>query len=138
MKFSFQCLNLDTVFHEIMHAYGFYHEHSRSDRDQYIDVNLFNLQEIGKTAMYQSRRKNYFSVFEKMDYYDMWGTRNDLPYDYHSIMHYDPSKGKCTGCNPVIKRKDGSPLWRSCGKENTEEECRRSRNGNYPGFSFGD
>ena len=32
------CNNRGTIAHEIMHLLGFYHEHTRLDRDQYITV----------------------------------------------------------------------------------------------------
>ena len=42
------CMDVATVVHELMHAIGFIHEHSRPDRDRYVKVDLSNVQEDGK------------------------------------------------------------------------------------------
>ncbi|KAB7498760.1 Zinc metalloproteinase nas-15 [Armadillidium nasatum] len=62
--------------HELMHSTGFWHEHSRGDRDDYIEVIWTNI----RTGM-----KNNF------DKYD-WSTIQSLgvEYDLGSIMHYGP------------------------------------------------
>ena len=37
------CQYRGTIAHEIMHLLGFYHEHTREDRDQYITVHDENI-----------------------------------------------------------------------------------------------
>ena len=65
---------LTTPVHELLHTLGFVHEHTRPDRDDFISVNIDNI-EPGK--------ENYF---EKR----MQGTRNNAPYDVLSVMHNGP------------------------------------------------
>jgi len=59
--------------HEIMHTLGFYHEHSRSDRDDYIKIIKSN---VKKGKMFNFNTKS-----------DDESSRN-FNYDYDSIMHY--------------------------------------------------
>ena len=37
------CEYKGTAIHEIMHALGFFHEHARIDRDDYVKVNYENM-----------------------------------------------------------------------------------------------
>ncbi|XP_059382449.1 hatching enzyme 1.2-like isoform X1 [Carassius carassius] len=65
------CVSHGIIEHELIHSLGFYHEHTRSDRDQYVQINWQNIPEA--TAY----------NFQKKD------TNNlNTPYDYSSIMHY--------------------------------------------------
>ena len=41
------CFSQDTIIHEFIHAIGFYHEHARPDRDDYIEVQRDNIMEQG-------------------------------------------------------------------------------------------
>ncbi|XP_069123652.1 hatching enzyme 1.2-like [Argopecten irradians] len=69
------CLRHGTVMHEILHALGFWHEQSRSDRDNYVTINWSNIQ------------KGHEHNFDKYQE----GVRIDdlgMPYDYGSVMHY--------------------------------------------------
>lgn len=86
--------SLSVVVHEIGHAIGLMHEHSRSDRDEYIIVNYDNIRP------------------EKRDQF--WKARNDrliTPFDYESIMMYSGYLNSAAVFNiniPVIvKRSNG-------------------------------
>ncbi|ELU08385.1 hypothetical protein CAPTEDRAFT_66395, partial [Capitella teleta] len=65
-----------TIMHEFLHAFGFYHEQSRSDRDEWIIVNYDNIEE-GK--------EHNFRKYDEDDI-NLAGTE----YDYGSVMHYGP------------------------------------------------
>ena len=43
------------VKHEMMHTMGFYHEHSRSDRDDFIDINWDNIAD-GREDQFETYR----------------------------------------------------------------------------------
>ncbi|CAH2325731.1 astacin-like metalloendopeptidase [Pelobates cultripes] len=65
------CLTHGVTQHELNHAVGFEHEHSRGDRDSYIVV------------MWDNILPDYKGTFNKTD------TNNlGLAYDYSSVMHY--------------------------------------------------
>jgi len=63
---------LGHIKHEMMHTVGFYHEHSRSDRDEYIEIEWNNI-----PAEYQAQFTTY-----------RWTVGYGEKYDYESIMHY--------------------------------------------------
>ncbi|MEL7005128.1 MAG: M12 family metallopeptidase, partial [Bacteroidota bacterium] len=81
--------------HEIGHAIGLYHEHTRADRDTYVTVNFGNI---------QSGRQNNFQTYiqrgtDGQDY------TNTL--DFGSIMMYSSFAFSNNG-QPTITKKDGS------------------------------
>lgn len=45
----FGCVSLGIIQHELLHALGFYYEHTRSDRDNYIKINWDNIDQ-GKNS----------------------------------------------------------------------------------------
>ena len=69
---------MGTVTHETAHALGFYHEQSRYDRDDYVSINMNN---IDPALQY-----NFVKMTQQ--------TSNNLgvPYDFGSVMQYDACK----------------------------------------------
>ncbi|CAL4066137.1 unnamed protein product, partial [Meganyctiphanes norvegica] len=65
------CTPLGIVTHELCHALGLYHEHQRSDRDEYLAINLDNIR-VGYNSEFKKKRDEQFSI----------------PFDLTSIMHY--------------------------------------------------
>ncbi|VDM77765.1 unnamed protein product [Strongylus vulgaris] len=74
LSLAVDCIADYIIWHEVMHAIGFEHEHQRPDRDNFIRVEYSNVQ-IGQLVN-----------FEKLAAYEV--DYNDV-YDYKSIMHYD-------------------------------------------------
>lgn len=71
---STKCLRRGVIIHELMHALGFYHQQSASDRDEFIRIHWQNIQ--------RGREHNF-------NKYDSAVVSNfDVPYDYESVMHY--------------------------------------------------
>jgi hypothetical protein len=63
-----------TIMHEFIHAYGFYHEQSRYDRDDFVEINWSNI---------QPGTENNFNKYTPQQI-----THLGTPYDYGSVMHY--------------------------------------------------
>jgi len=82
------CLWRGTIVHELLHAVGFWHEQSRTDRDQYVKINYENID------------KERWHNFEKYshDKIDLLG----IEYDYCSIMHYS-AKAYSNNTQPTIE-----------------------------------
>ena len=68
-------LQIGIIMHEIGHAIGLNHEHMRTDRDNYIVINLANI--LGGYEVY----------FDPELKTSKW-TELGVPYDVGSVMHY--------------------------------------------------
>ena len=91
------------VIHEIGHAFGFHHEQSRPDRDDYVEIHDENIESLAKARNF---RKMQTSQVDSMR----------SPYDFGSIMHYKStafSKNKKAtitarpGKGPIRYQRDG-------------------------------
>lgn len=67
------CHVAGVVIHELLHALGFFHHHSRSDRDRYLRIN------------YQNIDPQAYPQFQKLN---DWENQLFTDFDYNSIMIY--------------------------------------------------
>ena len=90
------CISYPTILHELGHVIGFYHEHSRPDRDEHIEVKYDNV-----IPAFRSE----FDGFET-------GTTNLLGYgyDHASIMHYDRDEYSANGNNTIVSKDPSVPI----------------------------
>ncbi|XP_029965611.1 meprin A subunit alpha-like [Salarias fasciatus] len=85
------CDHKAVIEHELLHALGFYHEQSRTDRDDYVNIWLDQVEE-GK--------EHNFNKYE-----DTFITDQNTAYDYESIMHYRPFSFNKNDSIPTITTK---------------------------------
>jgi len=80
------CVYVGIIAHELMHALGFWHEHTRVDRDEYVRINTDRIKS-GTSNNFQKRSES---------------EANDLGfgYDYGSVMHYSKTSFS-TGGNTI-------------------------------------
>ncbi|XP_062817127.1 astacin-like metalloendopeptidase [Anolis carolinensis] len=71
--------------HELMHLLGFWHEHSRADRDNYIRISW----------------NDVLTGFET-NFLKSWNTNMLGDYDYSSVMHYGRTAFSMTGLPTII------------------------------------
>jgi hypothetical protein len=88
------CIQTGTIVHELMHTVGFFHEQSRYDRDDYIEISWPNVIN-GADDQFEKYSMN---VIDQMN----------EPYDYSSIMHYGPYAFSSNGKKTIIARKPGA------------------------------
>lgn len=83
------CDKFGIVVHELGHVIGFWHEHTRPDRDKYIQILTQNIQE------------NHENNFAKMSTSQINSLGEE--YDFSSIMHYSRNTFARTGDLDTIK-----------------------------------
>ncbi|XP_032101288.1 meprin A subunit beta isoform X1 [Sapajus apella] len=81
------CDRIATVQHEFLHALGFWHEQSRSDRDDYVRIMWDRI---------QSGREHNFNAYS-----DNVTDSLNVAYDYTSVMHYSKTAFQ-NGTEPTI------------------------------------
>ena len=81
------------VLHELGHAIGFFHEHTRPDRDEFIDIIYDNIRDGAESNFYKNQpgRTNTLG----------------LGYDLQSVMHYSRNTFSKNGSD-TIRAKDPS------------------------------
>ncbi|KRZ79562.1 Zinc metalloproteinase nas-4 [Trichinella papuae] len=88
------CIQEGVIIHELLHALGFIHEQSRSDRDKYVRI------------LWQNIVPGMESEFEKYSDQDL--DNLGFEYDYDSIMHYEKEAFSRNGRATLIPLKTGS------------------------------
>jgi astacin len=87
------------MIHEIGHAWGLWHEHTREDRDRYVVVNWTN---INSTQSY-----NFNQNISNGD---------DIgAYDYNSVMHYNATAFSINGLPTLVTIPAGIPIGQRAG-----------------------
>ncbi|XP_060068160.1 zinc metalloproteinase nas-14-like [Ylistrum balloti] len=94
MILSRRCRSSAVFSHEILHVLGLFHEHSRPDRDEYVDIQLQNT--IGRSRINFNRigPKNINS--------------RGVDYDYLSLMHYGSKAFSKNGNYTIVPRPDNN------------------------------
>nr|XP_053630348.1 zinc metalloproteinase nas-4-like [Cherax quadricarinatus] len=96
------CVQFGVILHELMHAAGFWHEQSRSDRDQYVVINWNNI----ITGLEYNFEKKSNTVSQDLG----------LAYDYGSVMHYGAFDFAKSYSSPtIVPRQDGVNIGQRSG-----------------------
>ncbi|XP_076824442.1 uncharacterized protein LOC143470291 [Clavelina lepadiformis] len=89
LSIGYNCEHWSIVAHELLHAFGFRHEQSRPDRDEYVKLHLENVREGSK---------HNFKLIPLKYALDLGS-----PYDFDSLMHYGEKDFSSNG-NVVLEK----------------------------------
>ncbi|KAF5271847.1 hypothetical protein FQA39_LY07987 [Lamprigera yunnana] len=81
------CIWYNTIVHEFVHAAGFYHQQSATERDNHVKINLQNVQE-GKEHNFDKYNSSVITSY-------------GFAYDYKSIMHYSKTAFSKNGLDTI-------------------------------------
>ncbi|CAH1249111.1 BMP1 [Branchiostoma lanceolatum] len=93
VSISPHCALFGVIVHELGHVIGFWHEHSRPDRDKYIKILKSNI------------RKEKHENFDRKSVYEIDSLGQE--YDYYSIMHYPKQTFSMNGRDTIFPLQDG-------------------------------
>lgn len=82
------CFRKGTIIHEFMHALGFYHMQSATERDEYVRIVWENIQ-AGTESNFNTYDANRINQFQ-------------VPYDYGSVMHYSSTAFSINGEDTIV------------------------------------
>jgi len=91
------CFHTQVIQHELLHVTGFFHEQSRPDRDNFLEVRLENV---------EPNMQHNFNKYA-------WGStafNQGSTYDYASIMHYGTTAFSMNGQPTMIPRQTGADI----------------------------
>uniref|UniRef100_A0A182HNI9 Uncharacterized protein n=1 Tax=Anopheles arabiensis TaxID=7173 RepID=A0A182HNI9_ANOAR len=95
------CMSRGTIIHEFLHALGFVHMQSASDRDFYVTINWSAIQA------------------DKASNFDRYGPTvvDDfgIPYDYESVMHYGSTAFTYSGQQTIVPKTSGVTIGQRVG-----------------------
>ncbi len=95
LSLASNCFTTRVIQHELLHALGFWHEHSRSDRDKYVDILMENVV-VGQEDNFSQYVNNGINVGD---------------YDYLSVMQYRRVSFSVNGEPTIVKKGDyNAPL----------------------------
>ncbi|XP_047108760.1 bone morphogenetic protein 1-like [Schistocerca piceifrons] len=86
------CARRGTVQHELLHTLGFWHEHTRADRDRHVTVHWERIQP-GREFNFKKRPASQTRTL-------------GLPYDYGSVMHYRARAFSRDGSSLTLEPRD--------------------------------
>ncbi|XP_055626255.1 blastula protease 10-like [Toxorhynchites rutilus septentrionalis] len=95
------CFRLGTIVHEFIHAIGFFHMQSASDRDDYVEIHYDNILEGTESNFLK------YSADEVTSF--------DVRYDYGSVMHYGGTAFSKNGLPTIVPKDPNAEIGQRIG-----------------------